>query len=287
MWGKERFRVCGVPGKYPFIFVLLLTVGFLAISGAFLWKLRSQTWDAALRAADNLVATMAQDIGRNVAIYDLSLQAVIDGLRLPEISHVGPSARRAILFERAATAQFLGSILVLDEHGDIVEDAGASPPRGANLQNRAFFQVHRDSAHVGLYVSEPFRRRVTASGDWVIAFSRRIDKPDGSFGGIVSGTLRLDYFNAMFSRLKLGPEGTVTLFRTDGTLLVRWPFDDAVIGRNLMATGIVQNLLAAPAGQFTAVTSLDGVTRAITFAHVAGLPLVVCVGQSPSDILAS
>ena len=71
-------------------FILLLTIGFLATSGAILWKLRDQTWDAASRAADNLMATIAQDIGRNVEIYDLSLQAVIEGLQLPEIGQVNP-----------------------------------------------------------------------------------------------------------------------------------------------------------------------------------------------------
>ena len=268
------------------VVVALFTVCFLATSGAILWELRRQTWDGATRAARNLVAAVSQDIGRNIELYDLSLQAVIDGLKLPEINRVGPETRQALLFDRAATAKYLGSILVLDENGNVVEDAGSLPPRRNNFANRSYFTAHRDNPGLGLFVSEPFRRRLTGAGDWVIAFSRRVNKPDGSFGGVVSGTLRLDYFNMLFAQFKLGRQSAVTLFRTDGTLLARAPYDDSIVGRRFDGTDIVRNLLAAPQGQFTARASLDGTTRVISFSHIEATPLVVFVAQSPEDILA-
>ena len=265
--------------------VMLFNLCFLVTSGAILWELRRQTWDSAMRAAENLVAAEAQDIERNVELYNLSLLAVIDGLKLPGIDQVSPNMRQAILFDRAATARYLGSILRLDEFGNVMDDANSTPARTANFADRTYFTAHRDTPGLGLYVSEPFRRRLTGAGDWVIAFSRRIDKPDGSFGGVVSSTLRLDYFNALFSRLRLGRNSAVTVLRKDGTLLVRSPVDDAIIGRRFVGTDVMRHLLEAPSGEFTAKTELGGVMRTITFSHIAELPLMVFVAQSPGNIL--
>ena len=66
----------------------------------------------------------------------------------------------------------------------------------------------------------------------VIALSRRIDKPDGSFGGVVVGTLKLSYFTRLFDRLQLGRDGTINLYLRDGTRIVRHPFVEADIGLN-------------------------------------------------------
>jgi len=268
-------------------FLIVCTVGFVTVTGALLWELRRQTWNSSMRAADNLVAAVAQDIGRNVELYDLSLAAVIDGLAMPRLDQLNSTMRQALLFDRAATAKYLGSILVLDDTGAVIEDAGSVPPRSDNLSNRSYFQVHRQATDVGLFISEPFRRHLTGNGDWVIALSRRIDKPDGSFGGVVVGTLRLDYFKEVFGKFRLGKRDAVSLFRSDGTLLVRAPFDDRSVGRRFVNTTIVQKITAAPSGQFIATASLDGVTRAFSFKRVDAFPLILFVAQPPADIFAA
>ena len=49
------------------------------------------------------------------------------------------------------------------------------------------------------------------------ALSRRIDKPDGSFGGLVLGSLKLAYFGRLFDQIGLGNEGAINLYLRDGT----------------------------------------------------------------------
>ncbi|GMA79061.1 hypothetical protein GCM10025880_54780 [Methylorubrum aminovorans] len=44
----------------------------------------------------------------------------------------------------------------------------------------------------------------------VIVLSRRIDKPDGSFGGVVQASLRLSYFSNLVDQIALGQEGAST-----------------------------------------------------------------------------
>jgi hypothetical protein len=43
-------------------------------------------------AAANLVASIASEIDRNTGLYDLSRLAAVDGIKLPEINKIAPTA---------------------------------------------------------------------------------------------------------------------------------------------------------------------------------------------------
>ena len=129
--------------------------------------------------------------------------------------------RQLVLFDRAASARDLGVMFVLDENGDVIEDLAASPPRKGNYADRDYFQAHKANRHLGLYVGRPIVSRLT--GERMVNFSRRIDKPDGSFGGLVLGSLKLNYFGRLFDQIGLGNEGAINLYLKDGTRITRHP----------------------------------------------------------------
>ena len=158
-------------------------------------------------------------------------------------------------------------------------------PPELNLADRDYFQVHKDNPDVGMYLSHPFKSRFQ-DGEWSIAISRRISKPDGSFGGVVVGTLDLNYFQSLFANLSLGPGGSVTLFRSDGTLVARKPFRLMEFGRDLSTTDLFQHYPAAIAGHFESTGATGGIPRRFTFGQVRNLPLVVSVGFAIADIYA-
>jgi hypothetical protein len=70
---------------------LAVTLGFTAIFGIILRDMGRRDRQKALDGETNLVATIASDISRNIELYDLSLQAVVDGLKLREINDIGPA----------------------------------------------------------------------------------------------------------------------------------------------------------------------------------------------------
>ena len=72
-------------------------------------------------------------------------------------------------------------------------------------------------------------------GAYSIVLSRRITGDDGSFQGVVAGSIRFSYFHDLFGRLNLDPEDVISVFRHDGTVIMRTPFDLDVIGKNLGA----------------------------------------------------
>ncbi len=96
--------------------------------------------------------------------------------------------------------------------------------------------------------SSPARSSRRITGLTLIPFSRRLAKPDGSFDGVVVGSMRLDYFEQIFKAIALGPGATVTLARSDGIVLVRSPADSDFIERD-RNPGRIIDLFSEDAGR--------------------------------------
>ncbi len=264
--------------------VAVLTIAFCAASASTLYDLRQTTYTQAVSSETNLLDALSQDIARNIEIYDLSLQGVVEGLAEPGLSDLTSRFEDLVLFDRAASAKDLGAILVLDRDGKVVR--GSRPEAlGADFSDREYFLAQKAAPEQGLFISAPFRRRVTGS-DEVIALSRALKGPDGAFAGIVVGTLRLDYFRRLFSRADLGPHGIVNLLRIDGTSLMRVPFDPTQVGMNFAKSANFQRFLRSPSGTFTGKAASDGVDRIYSFTHVGDLPLVMSVAFAEEDVFA-
>ncbi len=258
-------------------------VGLLFLfCGRVLWEGRSDAWEAAGVAEHNLVRAITQGIDRNIESYDLSLQAVVDGLKEPTIWQISPHIRHLILFDRSAMAKGLGDIRVLDESGHVVELSGTAAPPAETFLDREYFQVHKARSDLGTYISAPFR--LHRDGQWAISLSRRISHPDGSFAGVVVGKMRLSYFQDLFESLALGKQGSINLFRTDGILIARYPYIEDDVGHDLGYMEVFRRLKNEPSGQFVTTAVLDGVRRLYVYRQIGQLPLVVSVGLATDDI---
>jgi len=171
---------------------------------------------------------------------------------------------------------------VLGENGDGVIDAAQVPPRKVNYADRDYFQGHKASGDLGLHISRPHVSRLT--GARMVVLSRRIDKPDGSFGGIALATLNLSYFGRLFGQLGLGRDGAVNLYLRDGTRLMRYPGEEADIGMNIAGTPVFEGFVRERSGSFVGTSVRDGVERHYAFTQVGDLPLVLNVALSTSEI---
>ncbi|BCZ84400.1 hypothetical protein PTKU64_80750 [Paraburkholderia terrae] len=106
--------------------------------------------ERARETSRNLALIAERDIERNLELYALSLQAVVDGVRDPEVMALPPRLRAQVLFDRATTARDLGAILVLDASGNIIIDSASEVARTGNFADRRYFTVQRDNPNAGL-----------------------------------------------------------------------------------------------------------------------------------------
>ena len=261
---------------------LALAAGMLLLGAALLFDLRQEAWRRAEQASNNLVLTLERDIERNLTSYDLSVQGTIEALGETGLDDVSPQIRQSALFDRAATAEYLASLLVIDPGGKVVYDSTSVIPHRLDFRDRDYFTAHRDSRDVGLFVSKPFLSRMR-NNDPTIAISRRISGRNGDFGGVVVGGIRLAYFEALFSTLDLGRQGAVTLSRTEGQIVVRQPAL-TVAERDLSQSELVRHSMQEPSGYFVTVSKLDGVRRLVTYRRIGSYPLTVTVALAVDDI---
>ncbi|MGU3404928.1 diguanylate cyclase [Methylobacterium brachiatum] len=271
-----------IPSSTWIVLGVVAPICMLMLSALMLLQLRHDAWEKAELTSKNLLQVIERDIARNVEIIDLSLRGVIDNLRAPGVAEASPDLRQLILFDRAATARDIGVLLVIDERGDVVVDAQVVPPRKANYADREYFLAHKARSDLGLYISRPLVSRLTGSP--MIALSRRITKADGSFGGVVLGTLKLAYFNRLFDRIGLGREGAINLYNRDGTRIMRQPYVEADIGVNIAGSANFKRFLADGSGVFVGPSVRDGVERQYAFTGVGDLPLVLNVAMSTDEI---
>ncbi|WP_322043777.1 sensor domain-containing diguanylate cyclase [Paraburkholderia sp. J67] len=265
------------------IISIVLAAALTAVAGWVMAQMREDALASARAAAFNMALLFERDTQRNFDVYALSLQSVIDTIDDPRLAELPADIRQNVLFDRSATAKNLGAILVANATGDVVFDSRASTPREVNVADRDYFIAQRDSPHTGLYVSRPFIPR-EGPADASIGLSRRLEKPDGSFAGVVVGTMRLDYFRRLMSGIEIGAHGAVALTLADGTLLMRRPYAPDLIGKSLADSALFQRFEREQEGGFFAIGPVDGVRRWFAFRRVDGYPLVFSVAVAAGDI---
>jgi diguanylate cyclase (GGDEF)-like protein len=259
---------------------VVTVIGFSAICASIMLDMRRGEEQLARQTLENLASSIDADIGRNVELYDLSLRAVASNMVAPEINQVSKPIRQLILFDHAATAKHFGGIQVFDADGRLTVDASTLDPVPEDRSDEEYFRVHRDDPDIGLFISRPMLHH----GAYAIVLSRRITGEDGRFLGVVAGSIRFSYFHDLFSRLRLGQDDVITIFRGDGTVIMRTPFDLDVIGRNLSHLPDIHRVLSEPSGSYTGLATATHQPRLYIWRD-GTRPLVVLVGKPWSDIL--
>ena len=265
----------------------VIALGILGISIHTLWMDRLGTWQEAERSSHNVLTTIARDLESNIDLLDLSLKGTIEGLRHHGFQTLPPDLQYRMLFDRAVSASFMGSMLLADRNGDLIADAGPIiASRSLNVSDREYFKAHKESNHLGLYVSRPYRSKAP-HGDLSIGISRRLSDPDGAFAGVAMGSIALNTINQRFQNLSLGPQGAINLFRNDGILLTRYPYDESQINLDLSGSPHVQRLLREKSGTFDSVSPIDGVRRIISFERLNRYPMVLTVALSVEEVFSA
>jgi len=253
-----------------------------------------QQWVGARNYAEsvswNLVTILQHDIERTVDTYNISLTSTAAQVEKEEVMRLPRSLRNAILFDSMATDTSarldLGTTFVVDKNGALTIDAQRDPVPATNVADRAYFQVQESQPDRGLFISEPITSR-QKPGQGVIVLSRRINKPDGSFDGIVGMGIKLEYFARLLSSVKLSGQSSLTLLTSRGVIVARLPvIATAPPGSSAMNSDLLKKINASSEGSFVARSGIDGVKRLYTFRHLSGSSMTIVVAPSEEEVFA-
>jgi diguanylate cyclase (GGDEF)-like protein len=150
------------------------------------------------------------------------------------------------------------------------------------------FSVHAGSPSDELYISAPSIGHM--SGKPSIQLTRRLDKPDGSFGGIIAASLNVLQLEEFYNSIDIGHNGVISLVGFDGIIRARSGHDVAAtgfIGRSITDRKMFELSRHNPTGAYwnaADAAHFEGVSRLISYRVVEGLPLIAVVGLAESDI---
>jgi diguanylate cyclase (GGDEF)-like protein len=235
--------------------------------------------------------------------------------------------------KRLADAYLVSDLMlqtaVIDADGRLIATTpGASSPAGAsttagkgdghantaatlavpiNLADRPHFKVH--AANPGLdqlYISAPVLGR--ASGKWSVQITRRFNKPDGSFGGVLVASLDPKQLSRLHNAIDIGIDGAVAIAGIDGIVRTGHGSNAPAMGDDLSRSPAFDALRRANSGTYlipeasplaaslvlqldaeTATASSPGLpeslsnqagARVVSFRRVRDFPLVVLISAA-------
>jgi len=222
---------------------------------------------AILQASDAAVLKAVDFVQEQLAEGGLDPQAFYDEMRrtverIPQIS----------------------GLVYVDEHGILISDSQGANPPAFDLSERSYYTNARDNPQSGLTISAPF---ITLRLDnHVIALSRPVLKPDGSFGGVAFAAVDVDYFQKFHESLKIGKNSVIALFDMEGTMLMRAPYSSSV-GKSFAGDMIFSELAAGKtAGVHFNPNHSDNFARYVAYRKLSGNQLVVAIGIEMNEVLA-
>lgn len=186
-----------------------------------------------------------------------------------------------LVSESRFTGQPFVLLSVVDETGQLVSSS-QRPFIPSNIKDREHFRVHQDGDK-GAFLSKPVLGR--SSGKWSLQLSRRINKPDGSFGGVVVVSIDPYYFAAFYRLVNLGDNSSILLVGRDGIVRARQSGGSFSLGQDI-GERIRLMMRGQDAGNFKGTSMFDGITRYLSFQSLDDYSLVVIVGVSEEETFA-
>lgn len=289
IWAKWRARHLLKPLAFLYrhgrIAAILLIAAILVLAGVFLYQTRRGEIANARATAANLVQLLKEQTQAVFLTSDLTLRSIKARLENgPPLPPDDPDFR-VLLRDLTAELPYVRALFVVGPDGFIIHDTDYPATPHVSLADRPYFRIHKDDPDQGVYVGQPLLSR--SVDRWFVPLARRVNRRDGSFGGIVVAAVEPRFFEEIYRRLSLSEHDAVGLFHRDATLIARMPALPHLYGvkwttRQMFA----EHLPRSPTGAFSA-TSFAERAATIGYAAVEGFPLVVTAALDEHAALAS
>jgi diguanylate cyclase (GGDEF)-like protein len=266
--------------------LIVISLAGFAIAGADTLSLRT-AHDQALHTAESETSNLSHSLAEQARDVFQTMDVVLIGLReRVQTDGIGPAARQRlqrVMADHLSALPHLHRLLVTDAHGKITVASGMDSVQG-DLSDGSCFAHFAAQADETAFLGYPHHD--PADGSWVVPVSRRYEKPDGSFAGIVVAEVSTDYFRSAFASLDIGVGGVVLLARTDGHALARWPVDPRGEGVDMSNSDLFRHINTPDSTPvFDAVGQADQVIRLVGYSKLPGWPAILMVGRARQEIL--
>jgi len=271
--------------------IILLAV-VIAATSSLLSNLRDRDLAEKEQTLESLALVLAEQIDRSFQSIDLIHKVLIERMQNLGIASADDFERQLSDYDTyrrlrdiAGGLPHIDAITLVDSKGKLVNFSRAWPIPNINNPNQDFTEAFRADPHLTSYVGQPRRSPVT--GKWVVSITRKFSGPKGEFLGVVLGVMELQYFEKLFQAVADAPNDSIVLFRRDGTLLVRYPRQEAAIGQSFPQGGFMKVLATSDHGTTREIGVIDGQDRLISARSLPHYPVALVLTTTVADALAN
>ena len=262
----------------------IVAVGILALvcltgsSGYDAWRSYRQIVNDTHRSLNGLAKALAEQAEGSLQTIDLLLRETAAWY---EVKHQDTDDHLSESLTRRATGlSHVRLVGITDDKGRTRAFSGEITPPMQDLSGRPYFIAQRDHPTGGVFLSDPIVTGLEKRP--AVVLSRRLERSDGSFDGIVFAVVDLEEFQHLYRMIDLGQGSAINLMRDDGMLVVRQPPIEGAPGRRFRE---LVDAGRTPDGFI--VSAVDKIPRFVGVAEVSGFPLVAAVTRDKSVALAT
>ncbi|HEY8025904.1 MAG TPA: EAL domain-containing protein [Burkholderiaceae bacterium] len=175
------------------------------------------------------------------------------------------------------------NLVVIDEHGNLVQGT-TLPTAAVNFSDRAYFKAIQEQKTDSMLIGEPIVGRITRQ--WAIPMIRRINKADGSFGGIAYAGVSPESLTGFYRKTALEGRDSLTLVGMDGIVRARLSGGVTSYGQNMAAQPFFARIATSSTGGYIGDGKFDGVRRFVSYRALKNYPLVVLIGTDYDAVMA-
>ena len=225
----------------------------------------------AMRMNDNLAAAFAEQIQTQFGQIDDTLLFIKQQYE----KHGGVNAAIVDKIRHSANGSVM-NFSIIDSQGKFLDSFLPGADK-INVADREFFTARRDTATDALMITKPVTNRFT--GHTTFHLSRRLNRADGSFGGIVICGVEPKYFSEFYRKLNLSEGYAITVIGLDGVVRMRQSANGMDSGQDLSGSPNFFTMKNEHSGSFVEKSLIDGERRLISFHWVERYPLIVRVSM--------
>ncbi|QLG87354.1 PAS domain S-box protein [Chitinibacter bivalviorum] len=273
----------GLLGFYGvMVLLVLLTLAWITVRDY------HQAIAEAERSDQSLARALDENATRAFLSAEQGMQNIAEDLdRQGGVEHADEYLMHLLLKDKVRLTPQIRGIITIGPNGIIHSHGLEFPARKIDLSDRSYFQYHSKYSTTQNFISEPVISRT--DGKWLIPLTRRIDLPSGEFGGVLLSGMEPSYFLKFYESLTLPKGVKIQVLRSDGVVLVNYPFDENKLASNLRQHDSLrfEQLRLKRSSSFITKTP-QGADQLVTFmVNQSDLPLIIVITHELDTLLAT
>ncbi len=278
------------PIRYLILCGLTLIATILVSTAIMVSNLRDRALFESERELKNTALILSEQIDRSLQAVDLVQSSVIEKIQALGIASSEDFAHRMsgedvhVMLKTSISGVVQAyAISLINADGHLINFSRSWPVPEIDVADREFFTVLKSNPKLTSYISLPWHNRT--DGAWTLFLARKVVAANGEFLGLVLGAIELSYFEKIFDSVSLGEGSSITLFRSDGAMLTRFPQIESIIGKTY-AFSVNAVLGNGTSGTARFIGEIGGKDRLLAAHRLAHFPIVLSVAEDTSATLA-